>query len=91
MKRARLYLYCMDPLGETGETYGPLPRKMYLNAGNKLHRHDIYIYILNLYYIKSTLLQRKPTMLKYNFQNMSIKTKQIDNMVIYKLLLLLIH
>ena len=38
------------PLGETGETHGPLPRKMYLNAGNKLHRHNIYIYVLNLYY-----------------------------------------
>jgi hypothetical protein len=38
------------PLGETGETYGSLPRKMYLNEGNKLHGHNIYTYVLNLYY-----------------------------------------
>jgi hypothetical protein len=52
IKRAWLYLYSTDLLERMVKPTDPPPppKKKYLNAGNKLHKHNIYIQVLNLDY-----------------------------------------
>jgi hypothetical protein len=41
-----LAFLCHGPLSESGDIYGPLLRKVYLNAENKISRYIIYIHVL---------------------------------------------
>ena len=54
-------------LSDSGETYRPLLRKIYLNAYHKIHSFGFYIHILRT--MLQIVLQRKLIMLKYRFQN----------------------